>query len=149
MRPSLIFFPLGALAACGSGLDSVHEAETVSFTPSANAVAAYSRFLGCPEEREDYARCHACDVSVHDKGEEGLVAYFSHWEHELKPWEGRDTLQVSISGEVADEKRTSPERSETAARALFEEGIAWCTVRGPGHDHSLKDEIDTVFGGSE
>ena len=149
MRSALIFLPIGALAACGNGLDSVHEAEVASFTPSANAVAAFSRFLGCPEEREDYARCYACDATVHDNGEEGLVAYFSHWEHELKPWDGRDTLQVSVSGEVADEKRTSPERSEAAARALFDEGIAWCTARGAGHDHYLKDEINAVFGGSE
>lgn len=149
MKAALSFLPMGALAACGSSLNSVHEAEVTSFTPSANAVAAFSRFLGCPEEREDYARCYACDATVHDNGEDGLVAYLSHWEHELKPWDGRDGLQVTVSGEVADEKRTSPVRSETAARDLFEDGIAWCTARGPGHDHYLKDEIKAVFGGSE
>lgn len=149
MRPALALLPLGALAACGPGLDSVHEAEVVERTPTQYAAAAFNRFLGCKEEREDFARCYACDVTVHDEGEEGIVAYFSHWEHELKPWDGYDDLRVTVSGEVADEKRTLPERSELAARGLFEEGIAWCTARGPGHDHYLKDEIKAVFGGSE
>ncbi len=149
MRSALALLPFGALAACGSGLDSVHEAEVVDRTPTMNAAAAFNRFLGCKEEREDYVRCYACDVTVHDDEDDGIVAYFSHWEHELKPWDGYEGLRVSVSGEVADEKRTSLERSEAAARALFEEGIAWCTARGAGHDHYLKDEIKAVFGGSE
>lgn len=149
MRSALAILPLGALAACGPALDSVHEAEVVSKTPTENAAAAYNRFLGCEEEREDYARCYACDVTLHDKGDEGVLVYLSHWEHELKPWDGYEALQVSVSGEVEDEKRTLPERSEFAARGLFEEGIVWCTARGPGHDHYLKDEIKAVFGGSE
>lgn len=142
---------LFAATACGAAAapSSVHEAEIVSVTPTQNAVAASTRFLGCPVEDEERARCYACDVRMHDKGEEGLLAYASHWEHDLKPWDDRDGLQVSVSGEVAETTFERSERTAEAARALFAEAEAWCEGRGTGSYHLLKNDIDTVFGGAE
>ena len=149
MRSLLAILPVGALAACGGVSGSAHEAEVVGRTGTERAAASYTRFLGCTVEREDYARCYACDVTVHDAGEEGVIVYATHWEHELKPWEGRDGLMVTISGEVEDSKMGFPFPNAVQARDMFETGVSWCQSRGPGNDHFLKDEIDTVFGGSE
>lgn len=139
------------VAACGASasITSPHEEEVVSATPSKYAIAASVIFLGCPKEAEDIAKCFACDVTLHDTDEGGLVAYASHWEHELKPWENRDSLQVSVSGEVANTKYEASRQTKDAAMELFETAEAWCSLRGKGSYHLLKNDIDTEFGGAE
>lgn len=142
---------LAAIAACSAaaGVSSPHEAEVVSVTPSTHAIATSTIFFGCPIATEERATCFACDVTLHDTDEGGLVAFASHWKHDLKPWDGRDTLQVTVSGEVADTKFTADVQTVEAATALFGEAETWCAGRGKGNYHLLKNEIDTAFGGAE
>jgi len=100
-------------------------------------------------ETAEKAQCYACDVTLHEKGEEGVLAYATHWEHDLKRRDGHEGLKVAVTGEVAAETFTADKRSPGAAKALFAEAEAWCTARGEGRYHLLKNEINTVFGGAE
>jgi len=142
---------LAAITACSAAaaVSSPHEAEVVSVTPSTHAIAVSTIFFGCPVETDEKATCFACDVTLHDTEEGGLVAFASHWKHDLKPWDGRDRLQVTVSGEVADTKFTAAVQTEEAAAGLFGEAETWCAERGKGNYHLLKNEIDTAFGGAE
>lgn len=150
MRFGLVSLLLAA-AACGASatVTSPHEQEIVSRTPASHAIAASTIFFGCPKEEAEEARCYACDVTLHDRDDGTLVAYASHWDHKLKPWEGRESLQVSVSAEVADTKFTADEQTAEAAHRLFGEAETWCAGRGKGNYHLLKNEIDTAFGGAE
>ena len=140
-----------ALAACGASaaVSSEHEAEVVGATPVSQAIAASTIFIGCPTESAEEAMCQACDVTLHDTEEGGLVAFASHWEHKLKPWEGREGLQVTVSGELGNRKFEAGVQDAAAATELFGEAEAWCAERAAGNYHLLKNDIDTEFGGAE
>ena len=140
-----------ALAACGASasVTSPHEAEVVGVTPVSHAIAASTIFIGCPVERAEEAQCRACDVTLHDTDEGGLVAYASHWNHKLKPWDGHEGLKVTVSGELADTKFEASVQDAATATELFGEAEAWCAERVSGSYYLLKNDIDTEFGGAE
>jgi len=143
--------PAMALAACGASAGSpsaMFEDYVVNHTPTEYAMAASSTFFRCRAGKEaDEYWCYACEVTVHETDEGGLVAYASDYEHELKPWEEGGPPKISVTGEVGDEKFTSDQQSAAEARRIFDEANAWCKARRKGTFHLLKDEIDTHFSG--
>lgn len=139
------------VSACGASAGSpsaMFKEQVVSHTPTERAIAASSTFFSCRGDGEkDRYVCYACEVTLHDRDEGGLVAYASDYEHTLKPWEEGGPPKISITGERAFKKFEQAEASAPAAHEIFDAANDWCKGRRKGSFHLLKDEIDTYFAG--
>ena len=145
----LLFAAVAACGASASGPSAMFEADVVDHTPTERAMAASSTFFNCRKGKEaEQYMCYACEVTVHDADEDGLVAYATDFEHMLEPWEPGESPRISVTGERGSESFTSGERTAAAAHRIFDEANAWCKARQKkGTFHLLKDEIDTYFSG--
>ena len=140
-----------ALSACGASASSpnaMFEDHVVGNTPTERAIAASSTFYSCRKGKEaEQYWCYACEVTLHDTDEGGLVAYATDYEHMLKPWEDGEAPRISVTGEVGSERFLRDVQTAGAAHEMFDAANAWCKGRRKGSFHLLKDEIDTYFAG--
>ena len=139
-----------ALTACGASagdLSARFEGQVVEHTPTEHAIAASSTFFSCHKSGAEEFMCYACEVTLHDTDEGGLVAYASDYEHTLKPWDEGGEPKISVTGERAYKKFERTGQTSVAAHEIFDSANNWCKGRREGTFHLLKDEIDTYFSG--
>ncbi|NNE58142.1 MAG: hypothetical protein HKN36_08550 [Hellea sp.] len=146
VSPILTVFLTGLITACGSSeVEDPRNAMIMELTPTEVPVAAAYVFMGCEDPVDDVMMCQACDVTVHDDGEKGALAYAAHWKHELRA-EGEKGWRNLSSGELADKSFASPERSIKSAAEVFELAQSWCQVRSDKKLKIIKNELTTQFG---
>lgn len=149
--PAAGLMGLLAVAACGTSAASAGEKlrETViAGTPTERAIAASNRFFDCRDGKVSGEHlCYDCQVTLHERIGEGLVAYASDYEHLLRPWEEGGEPRITVTGERGDARFTSEQPTAEAAREIFNAANAWCESRDKGSFRLLKDEIETHFSG--
>jgi len=134
------------VTACGSSTaEDPRNAMIMELTPTEIPLAAAYVFMGCDDPVDDIMVCQACDVTVHDNGEKGALAYATHWKHELRA-EGEKGWRNLSSGELAYKSFTNPEHSLRSATEVFELAQSWCQVRSDKKLKVLKNELKTKFG---
>ena len=148
LAAGLLLTPLAACGALAGSPSAMFEEHVVDHTPIQHAIAASNTFFSCRHgKKAEQYMCDACEVTLHDTDEGGLVAYATDYEHTLEPWEPGEAPRISITGETGDERFESDTQSAASAHDLFDSANAWCKGRRKGSFHLLKDEIDTYFSG--
>ena len=147
LTSGLLLVPVVACGASAGNPSAMFEDQVVDHTPTEHAIAAANTFFSCRKAGAEEYMCYACEVTLHDTDEGGLVAYASDYEHTLKPWDEGGAPRISITGERGYKKFERDVQTAPAAHEIFNAANDWCKGRGKGSFHPVKDGIDTYFSG--